>query len=989
VSRGYPTFPTDPADEELAHDWTLSAADLVEVRRCRGDDNRHRFAIQLCALRTLGRFADDIETVPVHVANHIGAQLGLPATLFVRTVDRMETEREQAQRIRAYLRYTTFDEPAQARLDALLAERAAEGLAPAALLGIAVAALRSWRTQLPAVSTIERLVHRFASRAEQEAWQRIRASLPSELCVQIDQLLEVASPDRRSPLHHLKQSPPQARPSAILTYLERAEFLQGLGLGALDFGGVWPEVLAALAELARRYDVKEIRRFVTAKRYAMVSCFRAETHKTVLDHVVEMHRSYLLTLQRHARRRLVTREHQAQHGARAGLSTVLRAMRRMMQDPEQRTLRDIYDELGEDLVRAAVAACAQLEALGDRGLYDEIRAGHHLLKRYLPRFLRLPFRAQPGSEELLGAIELARALHRGDVKRLGADVPLGFASAPWRRAIADPSGEIDVPLWEFALAAAVRDALQSGDLYLEESRHHVSFWNLLHSSDAWFETRERAYAELALPIEVDRALARLRDDLDAAAHALEVGLRDNRFARLVGDRLSVPKEDALETPRSVRNLKRLIETRLPRIRLEDLLVEVDGWCGFTRELTPLHDAAPRTENLYPALLAALVAHGTNLGIATMAQSTKGVSMDTLQHVSRWYLGADALKAASRALVDYHHGLELSATWGEGHVSSSDGQRFGVQESSLLASFYPRYFGYYDRALTVYTHQADQWSVFGQRAISCSEREASFVLDGLLENDTILELREHHTDTHGATEHLFGLCYLLGFAFMPRFKDVADQSLYRFERTAKYGSIDVLFDGTADVALIGEQWDALVRVAASLQSRTSPAHVVLKRLAASSDRLANALRALGRLLKTTHILRYLHDAPLRARIQLQLNRGESRHDLARRLFFANRGIFRSGDYAEIMNKVSALSLLSNVVLVWNTVRIGAILEQLSAAGHEVRREDLARISPMMDAHVIATGSYHFDRAVRARAAAADPRTSQPRQRGGTPTLGAEA
>jgi len=140
--------------------------------------------------------------------------------------------------------------------------------------------------------------------------------------------------------------------------------------------------------------------------------------------------------------------------------------------------------------------------------------------------------------------------------------------------------------------------------------------------------------------------------------------------------------------------------------------------------------------------------------------------------------------------------------------------------------------------------------------------------------------------------------------------------------------------------------------------------VLKRPAASSDRLANALRALGRLLKTTHIPRYLHDAQLRARIQLQLNRGESWHDLARRLFFANRGVFRNGDYAEIMNKVTALSVLSNAVLVWNTVRIGTIVDELAAA---VAREDLARVSPMLDALVIATGSYHVDRAVRGRSA----------------------
>ena len=58
-------------------------------------------------------------------------------------------------------------------------------------------------------------------------------------------------------------------------------------------------------------------------------------------------------------------------------------------------------------------------------------------------------------------------------------------------------------------------------------------------------------------------------------------------------------------------------------------------------------------------MAALVAHGTNLGIAMMAQSTEGISVGTLQHVSRWYLRPDTLKATNRALVDYHHRLPLS------------------------------------------------------------------------------------------------------------------------------------------------------------------------------------------------------------------------------------------------------------------------------------------------------------------------------------------
>jgi hypothetical protein len=138
------------------------------------------------------------------------------------------------------------------------------------------------------------------------------------------------------------------------------------------------------------------------------------------------------------------------------------------------------------------------------------------------------------------------------------------------------------------------------------------------------------------------------------------------------------------------------------------------------------------------------------------------------------------------------------------------------------------------------------------------------------------------------------------------------------------------------------------------------------IASDADRLAKALTALGRIVKTTYILRYLHDPAVRDRVHLQLNRGESRHELARRLFFANQGAFRTGDYEEIMNKASALALLSNAVLVWNTVRISEIVASIEASGQTVRPEHLARISPLAHAHVIPSDTYHFDRATaRAR------------------------
>ena len=197
------------------------------------------------------------------------------------------------------------------------------------------------------------------------------------------------------------------------------------------------------------------------------------------------------------------------------------------------------------------------------------------------------------------------------------------------------------------------------------------------------------------------------------------------------------------------------------------------------------------------------------------------------------------------------------------------------------------------------------------------------------------------------------------------KDLADQQLYKVDKEASLGRLQPLFHQGIDFNLIKEQWDQLVRVAASLKNRVAPAHVVLQRLtnASPSDRVSKALTALGRVIKTIFILRYIHEEPMRRRVQLQLNRGESRHHLASWLFFGNRGEFRTGDYEEIMNKASCLSLLSNTVLVWNTIEMAKIVERLRQTGEEIPAKDLARVSPMAFHDVIPNGTYHFNKAVR--------------------------
>src|SRR5215831_4439427 len=973
-------LPEDPSQEELAQYWTLSTRDRAEVMRCRSDPTRCRFAVQLCTLRTYGRFLPEATPAPVAITNYLARQLELPLVLFGEAPGRLATETEHLQRIRTYLGWRPFDEEARTRLISWLNQRATDDLLPSMLVARAEDILRAWQIVAPARSTLEELVASVTARVQGDVYTRITTGLTPALLQAMDELLQVPLGPHRSILFQLKEYPAEASYAVILCYIERYHFLRDVGVGDIDLGGISPSMIRYLADQAKRYDVHTLRRFPTPKRYGLTACFLVEIHKTILDHIVALHDQLLTKKMREASNAFEQRYRQVRRQSRRGLAKLIRTGETLL-DPErspETTLADLLQELDEASLREAVATCAERQYLEERGGIDALRARYPGLRRYLPAFFALPFQREPSSDAIVKGLEIVQQLDQGMLNTLPPYTPTAFVLGRYHAALYQADGTVDRRTWELGLAVAVRDGLRSGDVYLPESRRHVSFSNLIYDPTRWTQERDLAYTELALPQEPDDFVTRLHQEFDAVAQRAARGLSSNEFATIRRDRLHLKRRDALELPPRILHLRRTIEGALPRVRIEDLLTQVDAWCDFTRVFRRPDERTSRIPDFYTTLLATLIAHGTNLGIATMAQSVEGITADMLQDMSQGCLREDILNAANTILVNYHHHLPLSAVWGDGTVSSSDGQRFGLQASSLLGSLYPRYFGYYDRAVTVYTHVADQHSVFHTQVIACALREATYVLDGLLDNDTILRPKEHFVDQHGYTDQLFGLCHLLGYSLMPRLT-VSKQTLYKLDRTKHYGALDAVFHGTVDLALIREQWDQLVRVAASLRHRTAPAHVVLTRLASSapSDRLAKALTALGPALKSLYLLRYIQDEPLRAQMQLQLNRGARRHQLARHLFFANQGAFQTGDYEEMMNKATCLSLLSNAVVAWNTVQMSRTLADLRANGLTIADSDLARVSPLAFAHVIPNGTY-FVRQGQAEPGG-DLHASSPRQR----------
>ncbi len=57
-------------------------------------------------------------------------------------------------------------------------------------------------------------------------------------------------------------------------------------------------------------------------------------------------------------------------------------------------------------------------------------------------------------------------------------------------------------------------------------------------------------------------------------------------------------------------------------------------------------------------------------------------------------------------------------------------------------------------MTLYSWTSDQFSQYGTKVIPPTVRDATYVLDGILGNETELPLFEHTVDTSGFTEAVF-------------------------------------------------------------------------------------------------------------------------------------------------------------------------------------------------------------------------------------------
>lgn len=462
-----------------------------------------------------------------------------------------------------------------------------------------------------------------------------------------------------------------------------------------------------------------------------------------------------------------------------------------------------------------------------------------------------------------------------------------------------------------ATLIALRDRVRAGDIWVEGSRQWRAVEDQLIPPALFAAMREAGPLPVAAPPTAEMYLAERSDLLnrrlgEIATKAAADRLEDVRV-RQDGMRISSLKA---VTPGEAESLAQRLYSMMPTLRITDLLVEVDRWTGFSAAFTHLHTSLPVNDP--HAVLAAVLADATNLGLTRMAEACSVTSYRQLAWTAGWHLREETYRRALAVLVNAQQAQPIAAYFGAADVSSSDGQHFPTGGPGEAIGAVNARYGRQATTL-LYTHVSARHAPFHTVAIPPSG-EAAHVIDGLLYHEADLTISTHHTDGGGVSDHVFALAHVLGFRFTPRIPNLADRRLYTFAPAGTWPSLEPFIAGTINTKLIAAHWDDVLRLAVSVRTGRASASLMLKRLGAypRQNGLALALREIGRIERSLATLDWLERPELRRQATAELNKGEARNVLARAVCFHRLGRLRDRTAELQQHRASGLALVTAAI-----------------------------------------------------------------------------
>lgn len=969
--ENYGKFSGDPNPNEISKYFTLDNSDLDFISKRRGHANKLGVTLQLTCVRFLGTFHPNLNEVPIIIKKYIAKQLSITNISILSSYgDRVTTKREHQALIKKQYQYTEYSKGRYSfRLTRLIYYRVwFSDERPSLLFDIAVSWLIRNKILLPGYSTLTKLIVEIRQRAFETLWKKLDVLPSKSQKIRLNNLLIVPDNMQNSMLDFYRKGPVRISTTEFIKAIKRYQELQSFAIGQLNFSTI-PEIkIRQLAKYASITSAYRISRMPKKRKLATLVAF-VKTYETIaLDDALDVFELLITKIINNAKR-IKTKKRLRSLKDLDKAAVILAKVSKLVLDekvPDSILRRTIFKLTSKKQVSNSMDTVNELALPENNQYLTEMIEMYGKIKKTLPIiFMDLEFKAAPSGEKILEVYEYLASLQIDKNPYLD-NPPLDIVSSSWKKLITTPEGRISKKSYTICFLNYFQDALKRRDVYV----NHADRWGdprvKLLTDNQWEINKNQICTSLGHSIDEKEVVFNLSKKLDEAYKNVISNFNDNESVNidLSGNQpsLTIQQLDGLVEPSSLKLLKTLIKNLLPKIDLTELLLEINVHTKFTNAFTHISESKSRSKNLEKSICAVLIAEACNIGIEPLVnENIPALTRHRLNWIKQNYFREDTLTIANAKLVDYQSNMSLVKKWGGGMVASADGMRFVTPVKNINSGYNKKYFGT-NRGITWYNFLSDQYSGFHGIVVPGTLRDSLYLLDGLLEQQTSLNPTEVITDTAGSSEMVFGLFWLLGYQFSPRFADAGESVFWRIDIDANYGPLDEIARGKIKMDLIEKNWDDMLRIAGSLKLGKISASELMKTLLKSDkpSSLAKAIKELGRINKTIYLLKYIDDPIYRRRILTQLNRGESRHNVARAICHGLLGEIRKRYKEGQENQLGALGLVTNALILWNTIYMEKTLEFLeNEKSIEINDKDLERLSPLVFKHVNMLGHYSFD------------------------------
>jgi TnpA family transposase len=523
----------------------------------------------------------------------------------------------------------------------------------------------------------------------------------------------------------------------------------------------------------------------------------------------------------------------------------------------------------------------------------------------------------------------------------------------WKALIESHDRKSAMYAYEIATLLLLRKSIRNGSVWIDHSFSYRNQDRIFIPKEIWQQQKSRYYQRLSVPTHAKHYLEPLLDSIQVSLNALSEAV-DAGAVTVEDNRIRLNKSENIDPKtHSISQARYKLYREIGEAQLPEILLEIDSETRFSWAML---ERPPHSVDELRYLYAALLAHGTDLTPAQVVRMVPGIAPDGVSQATHFMEDEKLLRKANEIVLAYFNRHPITKNWGDGVSASSDMMSLETSRHLWTARVDPRRRVF---AVGMYSHVLDKWGIVYDQPIVLNKRQAGAAIEGAI-RQSLFNVDRVAVDTHGYTDFAMAISKLLGFDLCPRLAHLSERKLFVPRGIAVPKNLEPVVERTA-IKSITKGWDGLIRVAASIEEGWCSATLALDRYGsdAKGALIYNAGNALGKLNRTLYLCDFFSNPNFRKVIMYVLNQGESVHTLQRAIYAGPLSPKRGRRPEELSAITGSLSLLTNIIMAWNTAKMQEAVNRWEKTIPEwTVPEVLSYIAPIYHQHINMRGTFLF-------------------------------